>query len=227
MGDLNKYAGVREVTLQERLKIGFNNLKERWESAPIKLTESTLTICGHPVMESWEENYMELLAEIATLNKGVILEVGFGMGISAFYIQKNQIDKHIIIEANKEICKIVKKFAQTAKTRVELIEGFWENEIFKLKSESIDGILFDTYPLSPSEVHKNHYNFFREAYRLLKPGGIFTYYSDEIKVFSNEHICTLNKAGFRKIIGKICEVDPPLDCKYWKSKTILAPIIIK
>ena len=119
-------------------------------------------------------------------------------------------------------------FSKELKARkMKLIKGFWQKTTKKFKKESFDGILFDTYPLKEKEIHKNHFSFFKEAYRLLKKGGILTYYSDESKKFSKIHIKKLKQAGFSKIKWSRCIVNPPKDSMYWRRKTILAPIIIK
>jgi len=64
---------------------------------------------------------------------------------------------------------------------------------------------------------------------LLKPGGIFTYYSDEAKKFSKQHLEKLQEAGFtlENINYEVCEVNPPKNCEYWTEKTMIAPIIRK
>lgn len=225
---INPFIGdAREKTYKERLKIGYDNVRNHWQDSTAYFDEANLKICGHPVMEAWEDNYMKMLAEIATSKKGVVLEVGYGMGISARYIHNTDIEKHIIIEANKDVFKQADHFAGLAKKPVELIFGFWEEVITQISDNTISGILFDTYPLSEAEIHTNHFYFFDEAYRILKSGGVFTYYSDEIDSFSLSHLSALQKAGFNNISGEICHVSPPPDCQYWKSNTILAPVIIK
>ena len=45
----------------------------------------------HFVMMDWEHNIMKAHADYACSNGGDILEIGFGMGISANYIQQNNI----------------------------------------------------------------------------------------------------------------------------------------
>tara|TARA_Y100000034_G_scaffold123768_1_gene171046 strand:- start:476 stop:799 length:324 start_codon:yes stop_codon:yes gene_type:complete len=107
------------------------------------------------------------------------------------------------------------------------LKGFWEDMTKRLKKESFDGILFDTYPLSKKEIHKNHFPFFKEAHRLLKKGGILTYYSDESNKFSKEHLEKLKNSGFKDIKWESCKVNPPENSMYWRKKTILAPIIKK
>ena len=218
---------VRDLTVRERLDIGFDELKDKWQSAPPTFTEETLTICGHPVMERWEENYMSELAEIATSKGGNVLEVGFGMGISAGFVQQHAIETHTVIEANQEVFERLRQFAAAAAHPVIPLLGFWETVTPNLKDASFSGILFDTYPLVPDEVHKNHFAFFQEAFRLLKPGGVLTYYSDEIAEYSPEHLACLRQAGFSQITARPCPVQPPAGCRYWKSRTILSPIVIK
>ena len=180
-------------------------------------------------MESWETPYMQKLARIATQSGGTVLEVGFGMGISSRFIQRYKVQHHIIIEMNNVVAQRATEFAKRSARPVTVLEGFWEDVIRKIPDDSVDGILFDTYPLRESEVHKNHFPFFRIAYRKLKPGGTFTYYSDEIEDFHTKHIEKLVKAGFkrRNIDSVVVAVRPPKHCLYWKSNKILAPIIKK
>ena len=207
-------------------KIGFPKNPNDWKLCPAKFSKGKLSIAGHPVMEDWERPYMESLADVATSKGGVILEVGFGLGISASYIQTKNIKKHIIIEANSDVFEKVKKFAQTAKTKIEPILGFWQEVVKSFSDQSIDGILFDAYALSEEEF-ECHFPFFKHAYRLLKKNGIFTYYSSEVDNFSDFHIKQLQLAGFMNIKKRLCQVDPPKDCLYWNSKTIMVPIVNK
>merc|ERR1712224_133444 len=60
--------------------------KATWKESQIDLTDESLKIQGHPVMEAWEHPYMKSLAKIATSKGGCVLELGFGMSISANYI---------------------------------------------------------------------------------------------------------------------------------------------
>ncbi len=223
--DLMEYS--QRKTYKNRVDIGFDSLKEKWQSAKSCFTDDKLVINGHPVMESWEEEYMEVLANIATSNGGLVLEVGYGMGISAKNIQQSSIDKHIIIEANAEVFKRAQEFAMNSNCQVDVIFGFWEDITKNIANESLSGILFDTYPLVEEDLHRNHFSFFKEAHRMLKNNGILTYYSDEIQEFSALHLQYLHEAGFIKIKSELCRVNPPTDCKYWNSQTILAPIIVK
>jgi len=199
----------------------------QWKEAAADVDDHTLRILGQPVMEDWEVPYMEKLAAIAAKSGGTVLEVGFGMGISARFIQMQLIQKHLIIEANREVASHAREFASKATHPTEVLEGLWEEVAPTIQNDSIDGILFDTYPLTKDEIHKNHFAFFKTAYRILKRGGFFTYYSDEISDFSPEHRQLLADAGFASISKEIVSVEPPAQCQYWRSPTIIAPIIQK
>lgn len=215
------------ATRSSRLRIGFLPIYEMWKDQPATFTEHSLVIDGHPVMEDWESNYMQMLADIACSKAGIVLEVGFGMGISARFIQSHKIRKHIVIEANTDVFQRVKKFAQKSPKPVVPRLGFWQEVVPTLRAGSVSGILFDTYPLTQEEIHQNHFPFFEAAHRLLRKGGVLTYYSDEVNHYSPEHREALRAAGFTNIKKKMCHVNPPSTCKYWKSKTIVAPIITK
>ncbi len=201
-----------------------------WKKMPAVFSEGKLSIAGHPVMEDWEDSYMQELAHIATSNGGVVLELGFGLGLSAHYIQQHHIDKHIIIEANEEVFVKLEGFAKNAKSKVEPRLGLWEEVLPSIPDESIDGILYDTY-LTNFECEEQfvyeYFPFFEHAYRVLKKGGIFTYYSSEVSDFSPKHLQLLQTTGFSNIQKKVCTLNTPDDCLYWKSKTMIAPIVKK
>lgn len=215
------------TTRESRKNIGFPANRLDWSNSPAIYTNNTLSIYGHPVMEDWESPYMEKLASIACAKVGHVLEVGFGMGISSSFVQRHEINSHTVIEPNDSVFLKLLEFAQNAHKIVVPIQGFWEDVCPSLPCDYFTGILFDTYPLKEEEVHCNHFSFFKEAYRLLKPGGVFTYYSDEAKNFSRIHREQLKLAGFKSIKKSLCEVKPPKECLYWKRETLLIPIVTK
>ena len=199
---------------------------DEWKDAPTTFTEEKLEIFGRSVMEKWEEPYMKELANIVTSKGGNILEVGFGMGISARYIQEREIEEHIIIEGNADVFVKLEEFAQQAKHKVTPIFGLWQDVVDTLPNDSFDGILFDTAPITEDEVIVLRYSFFEQAYRLLKKGGVFSQFMHEIEI--TPHYCQrLNEVGFFNISSTLCSVNLPKDCLYWDKPVMLAPIIIK
>ena len=94
------------------------------------------------VMMNWEDSIMKAKADYVCENGGDILEVGFGMGISADYIQANNPSSHTIVEVHPQVIEKLKAWAKD-KTNVTIIEGDW----FDIKDSlsTYDGILFDTW----------------------------------------------------------------------------------
>jgi guanidinoacetate N-methyltransferase len=204
--------------------------KTDWKDVKPKYKKEKLEICGRSVMESWERPYMKALADIATKYGGDILEVGYGMGISANYIQKHDIQMHVVIEANTGVCKKAERdFCRLGKqNKVRIINNLWQNAVKKIRDSSFDGILFDAYIINIEEIEElGTTSFFNEAYRLLKKRGVFTYYSHQTKDFSKFDINLLKKSGFNKFSGKIIKVKPPEDCEYYSESTMFAPIVEK
>lgn len=205
-------------------------LQKDWLKNRAEFTKDSLLIKDHQVMQRWEVPYMKELAQVVTSKGGHILELGFGLGISAGFIQSSRsIEKHTIIEAHPDVVNYAfGLFPNPIKNgRMSILQGFWEDISPLLKDSSFDGIFFDTCPLDQETVFFHFLPFFKEAHRLLKDGGVFTYFSDEPKEISPKHLNFLKKAGFSKIDFKTCNVKPPKHCHYWNYNTIVVPIIHK
>ena len=80
--------GPLRSTAATRAAIGFPSEPAWCEAAAIFELERLL-ILGHSVVERWETDYMRELARIACSRRGRVLEVGFGMGIAAEFIQEH------------------------------------------------------------------------------------------------------------------------------------------
>eukprot|EP00966_Prymnesium_polylepis_P286700 6622396-Prymnesium_polylepis.2 len=113
-------------------------------------------------MEGWEAPYMAALATVACSRGGRICEVGFGLGLSARYIDAYATDpprdvdgedeagaddrgapanpwvtEHVIIEANAEVAAAARRFAETrARVKTTVVEGFWQNVVADLDAGS-------------------------------------------------------------------------------------------
>ena len=96
---------------------------------------------GAEVMMDWEAPIMEKSAEFICHNKGDILEIGFGMGVCADYIQAQGVNSHTIVEIHPQIIEKLKIWADD-KPNVTIIEGDWDT-VSNLST--YDGIFIDTY----------------------------------------------------------------------------------
>ncbi len=122
----------------------------------------------YEVMMDWEDSLMSASAAYVCQNGGDILEIGFGMGISAGYIQSHQITSHTIIENHPQVIEKLKIWAQD-KPNVNIIEGDW----YEVKDQlsTYDGVFYDTFGDSDMRY------FSSSLSSLIKPGGIATWWN--------------------------------------------------
>ena len=128
------------------------------------------------IMMNWESPIMEKSAEFICHNKGDILEIGFGMGICADYIQAQGVNSHTIVEIHPQIIDKLKVWAKD-KPNITIVEGDW-NSVQELSS--YDGIFIDTYG------DENWSNFKDFALSKIKDGGKITYWNN-FEEEKNEH----------------------------------------
>lgn len=227
---------VTTITETSRKVLGtpdFEMDKKNWQTSDINLDDKYLKIQGHPVMEAWEHPYMRRLAEITSSQGGKVLELGFGMNISADYMQNNKnsqahpLSEHWVIEANNKVADRANTWAtEGKKSKVVVCRGYSWDVSPGLASGSFDGIMYDTYPLSAGGVNRHQRGFFQDAARLLKMGGVFTYFCNEPLDLMPEEYELLNELGFNVSV-EVIPVPTPDDCQYWRAKTIVAPVCIK
>ena len=120
------------------------------------------------VMMDWEDNIMKKSAEFVCHNKGDVLEIGFGMGICADYIQAQGVNSHTIVEIHPQILEKLKVWAN-GKSNVTIVEGDWyscENLI------TYDGIFLDTFGDDSLDEFKEF------ALSKIKDGGKITYWNN-------------------------------------------------
>lgn len=99
---------------------------------------------GGAVMHRGETSLMRKLAEIVTKNGGDILEIGFGMHLSADGVQSNpNVTSHTIIEVHPKIYKQALIWAKN-KPNTKILLGDW---IYVLPTIQLkfDGVLHDTH----------------------------------------------------------------------------------
>ena len=128
------------------------------------------------VMMDWESPIMEKSAEFICHNKGDILEIGFGMGICADYIQAQGVNSHTIVEIHPQIIDKLKIWAED-KSNVTIVEGDW-NSVEGLST--YDGIFLDTFG------DDNFFNFKDFALSKAKDSGKITYWNN-FEEERNEH----------------------------------------
>lgn len=194
-----------------------------WCKMPVTLNESELLIGGWQVMQSWEEPLMQVMAREVTAQGGDILEIGFGMGISARKIMQYGCNSYTVIEAHPVIVEKAEEWGSMQRIPVTVIEGLWQDVVPTLTNQ-FDGIFFDTYPLSEQERHRNHFPFIPIAPRLLRKNGVLVYYSDETTEFRAEHLQLLLTYFDEVKLIKVAGLCPNAYCEYWKESNMIVPV---
>ena len=155
---------------------------------------------GIEVMMSWEAPIMEKSAEYICQSKGDILEIGFGMGICADYIQAEGVNSHTIVEIHPQIIEKLNIWA-SGKSNVTIVEGDW----YSVNLDTYDGIFLDTFG------DENWSSFKSFALAKGKSGAKVTYWNS-IAEDRNEH--SFDTISFEDIIVI------PDENEYFKSSNI-------
>ena len=169
-------------------------------------------LANEEIMEDWQKPLMKAMAGVVTTAHGDILEIGFGIGASATYIQELGVASHTIIECNDFIVQKFKAWREGyPDSDIRLVHGKWQDVIDDLGA--YDGIFFHTYPLTETEhveqiaqstTFAEH--FFSTAGKHLNQGGIFTYLTNEIDSLSRghqrrlfEHFSTITQSVYKPL----------------------------
>lgn len=204
-----------------------------WRTSPARLDDGELSIEGQQVMQDWERPLMQAMARIAAEAHGDVLEVGFGMGISATYLQELGVRSHTILECNDDVIEAFQAWRSRYPDRdIRVVPGRWQDVRDRLGA--YDAILFDTYPLSEDEFVDTVVNsitfaehFLPTAAELLRPGGILTYYTNEIDSFSRRHQRLVFKYFQSLTLSVVRRLAPPPDCNYWWADSMVTVRAIK
>ncbi len=208
-------------------------IEQGWTGSRADYTPTELIIEGQQVMQDWEAPLMKAMADIATESQGDVLEVGFGMGISASYIQAGRPRSHTIIECNQDVMQAFVAWSAGYPDRdIRLVQGRWQDVVDGLGR--FDSVFFDTYPASEAEFEESVINSinFAEAFvpaaaGLLRPGGVFTYYTNEIDSFSRRHQRFLFQHFSSFTLSIVRSLLPPDDCHYWWADSMAVVKAVK
>lgn len=158
---------------------------------PTDLRHATLSDAD--IMEDWQLPLMGAMAAIAARAGGDVLEIGYGRGVSARLIQSHVVRSHTIVECNPSVLDRFAEWRATLPERdIRVVPGLWQDVIGTLGE--YDAVFFHTYALDEDEVTELvagsvtfAAHFFPVAAAHLRPGGVFTYLSNEIDTLSRAH----------------------------------------
>ena len=189
---------------------------------------SQITLSDAEIMEDWQNPIMQAMADIVTATVGDVLEIGFGRGVSASYIQQAGVNSHTIIEVNDSCVQRFHQWQQQYPQRnISLIHSLWEEADEQLSL--YDGIFFHTFPLtdqellSATQLHTFAQPFFACAAQHLRSGGVFTYLSNEIDSLSRGHQRLLFQyfQSFTLSIVKPLKLPDDIKDSWWSDSMVI------
>lgn len=195
-----------------------------WSRSTATYTGDELLIEGQQVMQNWEIPLMLRLAEVVTEGRGDVLEVGFGLGLSATFIEDLGVRSHTIVEFNSEVAEVARAWAERRPpgSDIEILHGSWQERCPRLGL--FDGMIWDAFPTSEREFDQYVLrdstvaeSFFPVASAHLRKGGIFTYYTNEEDSLSRRHQRCLLRYFSSFGVEVVSGLRPPDDCEYWWS----------
>ena len=184
--------------------MGYTDETLTFESNKIYYTDNSFG-GDREVMMDWEDYIMSSSAAYVCEGGGDILEIGFGMGISAGYMHSHSISSHTIIENHPQIITKAQEWA-SGKSNVTIVSGSWYD--VKDSLSTYDGIFYDTYG------DENMSHFSSSLSSLTKSGTKATWWNnntDESNYYNIPNVTYISTT-----------VDPPSN-SYFNSTTYYLP----
>lgn len=186
------------------------------------------------VMMGWEKPWMEACVD-ALKPHGDVLEIGFGLGLSATQFQKYPIKTHTIVECHPTVIERMNQWGKSYQN-VKIIEGMWQQSFDKFQKYDI--IFFDDHSSIIDENKYSDMQMFQDQIRFkififkcldyfMKPGAracMFMNKSKSRKDFYTEVFAHRNDVVYRE---QWIEIKPPKNCNYYRENKVLIPIIEK
>jgi amino acid adenylation domain-containing protein len=181
------------------------------------------------IMEDWQVPLMRAMAREVTQAHGDVLEIGFGRGVSADFIQQAGVRSHTIVEMNDHS---VEHYFRPWRARypeqlIHLHHGRWQDVVPSLGL--FDGIFFHAFPMNEEEFMAHvleSVTFAEHAFPAmaarLRPGGCFTYLTTEIDSLSRRHQRALLR-HFRSLSFRVEPVRVPPETRdaWWASSMVV------
>jgi guanidinoacetate N-methyltransferase len=194
---------------------------------------SSAALTDQEIMEDWQTPLMLAMAGHVTEAHGDVLEIGFGRGVSADFIQQRGVRSHTVVEPNDHS---VRHHFERWRSRypdrdIRLLQARWQDVIDQLGS--YDGIFFHAFPMNEQEftdyvlrsVTFAEHAFAAMAAHLVQ-GGVFTYLTTEIDSLSRAHQRSLFR-HFRSISMHVEPITVPADTRdtWWAQSMVVVKAV--
>ncbi len=190
---------------------------------------SLVRMTEQEIMEDWQTPLMKAMADGACGTHGDVLEIGFGRGVAASFIQSAGVRSHTIVEMNPHSISdfFVPWQQRRSNNDIRLVEGRWQDVLDQLST--YDTVFFHAFPMNEAEFIEYIANsstfaehFFPIAAKLLRPGGVFTYLTTEIDSLSRRHQRSLFQ-HFDELHQKVLPLSVPPETRdaWWANSMVV------
>ena len=165
-----------------------------WINGKFEETDIDYKIAGKWILYKNEIEYLPKGVELLyqKLKPKSVLEFGFGMGWTATEFQKQGVERHVILEPNKEIYKMALDWKKQYNANIEILNIFsWDFET----DEKFD-LVYDDRQQFTKECNKKHYD---QMNKILEKGQLYT----TCAVYISQKGC-LPPAIYFEIDDKLC-----------------------
>jgi guanidinoacetate N-methyltransferase len=193
---------------------------------------TTVELADDDIMEDWQIPLMRAMAAVAAEGHGDLLEIGFGRGVSAGFIQECGVRSHTVVECNPSVIERFHIWTRQFPGRdIRLLAGRWQEVTHQFGQ--YDAVFFHTYPLTEQEYVETAVNattfaehFFPVAASCLRPGGVFTYMSNEIDSLSRGHQRALLR-HFSRLSLHVQPLQVPSDVRdtWWADSMVVVKAV--
>ena len=172
---------------------------QEWIDGSFEETDTDYKIAGMNILYKNEEEYLkkgvELLCE--KVEPGSVLEFGFGKGWTASEFQEYGINRHVILEPNKENYQMALDWKSNYSSDIEILNIFsWDYD----SDEVFDLVYDDREPITKDDED----NHFAQMKSILPKEQWYSYNADIAygETFEGAIDFTLNDVDYRQFVRK-------------------------
>ncbi|MEO8257698.1 MAG: amino acid adenylation domain-containing protein [Acidobacteriota bacterium] len=194
---------------------------------------SQAVLTDQEIMEDWQTPVMKAMARHVATGHGDVLEIGFGRGVSAEFIQQFGVRSHTIVESNDH--SVSHHFRPWRERRpdhdIRLFHARWQD--IESQLGLFDGIFFHAFPMNEREFDEyvlRSVTFAEHGFGAmaahLKDGGVFTYLTTEIDSLGRGHQRRLLQ-HFREVVLHVEKVRVPEDTRdtWWADSMVVVKAV--
>lgn len=193
----------------------------------------TAKLSDDEIMEDWQLPLMEAMARVAARPGGDVLEIGFGRGVLSGLIQRSGVRSHTIVECNQHVLARFDRWREAfPDCDIRIVPGLWQDVMSSLGT--FDAVFFHTYALDEDEAVELLSSsvtfagsFFPVAAAHLRPGGVFTYLTNEIDSLGRAHQRLLFDHFSSLSLQRVALTLPPDVHDAWWADSMVAIAAVK